>query len=149
MNKWMSRDNKSRHTRKTTDIFEMAAGIIMQTSVQCVAVQPNNLEELPPFELDFLRELPTTWEETRFIEGYPGKYVVLARKDATTGQWYIAGLNALKEPLALTLDLSAFGPLSRLYLDSKASEPTLSSLKLGKKGFVKLTLQPNGGFIIK
>ena len=148
MNKWMSRDNKSRHTRKTTDIFEMAAGIIMQTSVQCVAMQPNNLEELPQFEMDFLRQLPTTWEETRFIDGYPGKYVILARK-ATNGQWYIAGLNAMKEPLALTLDLSSFGPLSSLYIDNKASEPTLSPLKLGKKGLTKLTLQPNGGFIIK
>ena len=149
MNKYLSKDNKSRHTRKTTDIFEMASGIIMQTSVQCVAIQPNNLEELPQFELDFLRDLPTTWEETRFIEGYPGKYVVLARKAAATGQWYIAGLNALKEPLALTLDLSSFGPLSSLYIDNKASEPTLSPLKLGKKGLTKLTLQPNGGFIIK
>ena len=149
MNKYLSKDNKSRHTRKTTDIFEMASGIIMQTSVQCVAIQPNNLEELPQFELDFLRDLPTTWEETRFIEGYPGKYVVLARKAAATGQWYIAGLNAMKEPLALTLDLSSFGPLSKLYIDNKASEPTLSPLKLGKKGLTKLTLQPNGGFIIK
>lgn len=149
MNKYLSKDNKSRHTRKTTDIFEMASGIIMQTSVQCVAIQPNNLEELPQFELDFLRDLPTTWEETRFIEGYPGKYVVLARKAAATGQWYIAGLNAMKEPLALTLDLSSFGPLSSLYIDNKASEPTLSPLKLGKKGLTKLTLQPNGGFIIK
>jgi len=104
MNKWMSRDNKSRHTRKTTDIFELASGIIMQTSVQCVAMQPNNLDELPQFELDFLRDLPTTWEETRYIDGYPGKYVILARK-ATNGQWYIAGLNALKEPLTLTLNL--------------------------------------------
>ena len=149
MNKYLSKDNKSRHTRKTTDIFEMASGIIMQTSVQCVAIQPNNLEELPQFELDFLRDLPTTWEETRFIDGYPGKYVVLARKAAATGQWYIAGLNAMKEPLALTLDLSSFGPLSSLYIDNKASEPTLSPLKLGKKGLTKLTLQPNGGFIIK
>ena len=148
MNKYLSKDNKSRHTRKTTDIFEMASGIIMQTSVQCVAIQPNNLEELPQFELDFLRNLPTTWEETRFIDGYPGKYVVLARKAAATGQWYIAGLNAMKEPLALTLDLSSFGPLSSLYIDNKASEPTLSPLKLGKKGLTKLTLQPNGGFII-
>ena len=159
MNKWMSTDNKSRHTRKTTDIFEMAAGIIMQTSVQCVAIQPNNLEELPQFELDFLRELPTTWEETRFIDGYPGKYVILARK-ATNGRWYIAGLNALKEPLTLTLDLSTFRsalPLgsskncqfSTCYVDSKTGEPTLTPLKLNKKGLVKLTIQPNGGFIIK
>ena len=149
MNKYLSKDNKSRHTRKTTDIFEMASGIIMQTSVQCVAIQPNNLEELPQFELDFLRELPTTWEETRFIDGYPGKYVVLARKSAATGQWYMAGLNALKEPLALTLDLSSFGPLSSLYIDSKKGEPTLSPVKPDKKGRLKLTLQPNGGFIIK
>ena len=149
MNKWMSTDNKSRHTRKTTDIFEMAAGIIMQTSVQCVAIQPNNLEELPQFELDFLRELPTTWEETRFIDGYPGKYVILARK-ATNGRWYIAGLNALKEPLTLTLDLKDFGFTNpSLYIDDKACEPTLSSLKLSKKGLTKVTIQPNGGFIIK
>ena len=149
MNKWMSTDNKSRHTRKTTDIFEMAAGIIMQTSVQCVAIQPNNLEELPQFELDFLRELPTTWEETRFIDGYPGKYVILARK-ATNGRWYIAGLNALKEPLTLTLDLKDFDFTSpSLYIDDKACEPTLSSLKLSKKGLTKVTIQPNGGFIIK
>ena len=149
MNKWMSTDNKSRHTRKTTDIFEMAAGIIMQTSVQCVAIQPNNLEELPQFELDFLRELPTTWEETRFIDGYPGKYVILARK-ATNGRWYIAGLNALKEPLTLTLDLKDFDFTSpSLYIDDKACEPTLTPLKLNKKGLVKLTIQPNGGFIIK
>jgi len=153
MNKWMSRDNKSRHTRKTTDIFEMASGIIMQTSVQCVAMQPNNLEELPQFEMDFLRQLPTIWEETRFIDGYPGKYVVLARK-ATNGQWYIAGLNALKEPLPLTLDLTPFlpshlSPLTSLYLDNKKGEPTLTPLKTDKKGQVKVTLQPNGGLIIK
>ena len=149
MNKWMSRDNKSRHTRKTTDIFEMAAGIIMQTSVQCVAMQPNNLEELPQFEMDFLRQLPTTWEETRFIDGYPGKYVILARK-ATNGQWYIAGLNALKEPLPITLDLKAFdAEFSSFYIDSKAGVPTLSPVKPDKKGRLKLTLQPNGGLIIK
>ena len=148
MNKWMSRDNKSRHTRKTTDIFEMAAGIIMQTPIQCVAIQPNNLDELPQFELDFLRDLPTTWEETRFIDGYPGKYVILARK-ANNGQWYIAGLNALKEPLTLTLNLKDFQGLSQLYIDNKKGEPTLTSLKLDKKGNLKATLHPNGGLIIK
>ena len=152
MNKWMSRDNKSRHTRKTTDIFEMASGLIMQTSVQCVAMQPNNLEELPQFEMDFLRQLPTTWEETRFIDGYPGKYVVMARK-ATNGQWYIAGLNAQKEPLTLPLNLMlGSGPeikFSKLYIDNKQGEPTLCPLKADKKGFVKVTIQPNGGLIIQ
>ena len=148
MNKFLSKDNKSRHPRHTTDIFEMAAGIIMQTSVQCVAMQPNNLDELPQFELNFLRNIPTTWEETRFMDGYPGKYVILARK-ATNGQWYIAGLNALKEPLTLTLNLKDYPGLSQLYIDNKKCEPTLNPLKLDKKGCIKLTLQPNGGLILK
>ena len=148
MNKWMSRDNKSRHTRKTTDIFEMAAGIIMQTPIQCVAIQPNNLDELPQFELDFLRDLPTTWEETRFIDGYPGKYVILARK-STNGHWYLAALNALPDPLTVSLDLTDFPGLSQLYIDNKKGEPTLTPLKLDKKGNLKATLHPNGGLIVR
>ena len=148
MNKWMSKDNKSRHTRKTTDIFELATGITMQTSVQCVAIQPNNLEELPQFEMDFLRQLPTTWDETRFIEGYPGKYVVMARK-ATNDNWYIAGLNAQKTPITLTINLTDFGSnLSKVLIDSKKGEPQQTVLKKDKKGTVKVTLQPNGGLVI-
>ena len=147
MNKYLSPDNKSRHPRHTTDIFEMAAGIIMQTSVQCVAMQPNNLDELPEFELNFLRGLPTTWKQTRFIDGYPGKYVILARQ-ATDGQWYIAGLNAQKEPLTLTLDLKAYGGLTQYYIDEKKGGPTRLPLKLDKKGQAKFTIQPNGGLII-
>ena len=150
MNKYLSPDNKSRHPRHTTDIFEMASGIIMQTSVQCVAMQPNNLTELPQFEIDFLRQLPTTWKETRFIDGYPGRFVILARK-ATDGQWHIAGLNAQKEPLTLTLDLPMFAPGQTLqyYVDSKTGEPTLTTLKIDKKGRAKVTIQPNGGLIIQ
>ena len=150
MNKWMSKDNKSRHTRKTTDIFEMASGLIMQTSVQCVAMQPNNLDELPQFEMDFLRSLPTTWDETRYIDGYPGRYVVLARRHGS--DWYVAGLSAEKQPLALTLDLPMFAPGQTLqyYIDDKKTgEPTLTTLKVDKKGKAKVLLQPNGGLILK
>ena len=148
MNKYMSTDNKSRHRRHTTDIFELASGITMQTSVQCVAMQPNNLKELPQFEMDFLRQLPTTWEETRFIDGYPGKYVVLARK-ATNGNWYIAGLNAQSTPLNLTIDLFGFGDkLSKVLTDNKKGQPQKSALKRDKNGKTKVTIQPNGGLVI-
>ena len=150
MNKYLSKDNKSRHSRKTTDLFEMASGIIMQTSVQCVAMQPNNLEELPQFEMDFLRSLPTTWDETRYVDGYPGKYVVLARRHGN--DWYVAGLSAEKQPLSLTLDLPMFAPGQALQYyvdDKKTGEPTLTTLKIDKKGQAKVILQPNGGLILK
>ena len=148
MNKYMSKDNKTRHTRKTTDAFEIASAFTNQTAIQCIAMQPNNLQELPQTELDFLKTIPTTWDETRYVDGYPGKYVVLARRHGD--QWYVAGLNALKEPLTLTLDLDDFD-VTKQFNDQTDKKGTvtgiaISDLKL-KKGKAKITMQPNGGFV--
>ena len=148
MNKYMSKDNKSRHTRKTTDVFEIATAFTNQTAIQCIAMQPNNLQELSQQELDFLKQIPTTWDETRYIDGYPGKYVVLARRHGD--QWYVAGLNAMKEPLTLTLDLEAYGVSTLLNDQVNRKSNTIgvaqSPLKL-RKGMAKVTIQPNGGFV--
>ena len=69
-----------------------------------------------------MKQVPTTWDETRFIDGYPGKYVVLARRHAD--KWYIAGINAQKEPLKLKLNLSMFnkGDKITFYNDDKKAE---------------------------
>ena len=149
MNRYMSRDNKSRHTRKTTDVFEMAASITIQTSIQCVAIQPNNLNELPQVELDFLKSIPTTWDETRYIDGYPGKYVVLARRHGN--EWYIAGLNAESQAKKLTLKLPMLQPGQTIsyYTDNKEGYAELRQVKVDKKGQVKVVMQPNGGCILK
>lgn len=147
LNRRMSRDNKSRHARTTTDTFELASAITNQTAFQCVALYPNNLSEVPGFALDFLRGLPSAWDETRLVDGYPGKYVVLARRHGS--QWYVAGLNALKEPLTLTLSLPMFqGRTIRCYVDDKNGRPALSSLKIKADGKAKVTLQPAGGLIL-
>ena len=153
MNRYMSQDNKSRHARQTTDVFEMAAGIMNQAAIQCIAMCPNNLTDIPQFEIDWLKQVPTTWDETRFIDGYPGKYAVLARRSGD--KWYIVGLNALKEPLKLTLDLPMFeGKEFTIYSDKplkkdqKFAEAEMKLGKLNKKGQLKVVIQPNGGLII-
>ena len=150
MNKYMSRDNKSRHQRQTTDVFEMATAFTNQTAVQCIAIQPNNLQELPPVTLDFLKHIPTVWDETRFIDGYPGQYVVLARRHGT--QWYIAALNAKKEPLRLTLDLRNY-PVTTLLTDvvnkkTKALHTAQQPVKPTRNGTFTLLVQPRGGAIL-
>lgn len=154
MNRYLSRDNKSRHQRFTSDVFEMATAITNQCSVNCIAMQPNNLNELPQFELDFLRQIPTSWDETRFIDGYPTRYAVIARR--TGNQWYIGGLNGTDQPITLTLQLPMFaGKTVQYYMDEpkKAGEilPTsaLKSLKVNKKGEAKVTIQPMGGIILR
>ena len=147
MNKYLSRDNKSRHRRYTTDIFEMAAAITTQTRIQCIAMQPNNLEELPQFELDFLRQVPTTWNDTRFLDGYPGKYVVLARRNGDN--WYVAGLNAEPQAKTLTIEMKDWaGQTVNYYVDDPKKGPQLRQLKIDKKGQTKVTMQPNGGIIL-
>ena len=153
MNRYMSPDNKSRHRRYTSDIFEMAASIVIQTSVQCIAMQPNNLTDLPQMELDFLREVPTSWDETRYIDGYPGKYIVIARRSGD--KWYIVGLNATKEPQKLNIDIPMFAGSTPSYYYDKPSkkslwpESTLGKIKVDTKGKAKVNIQPNGGIIIK
>ena len=148
MNRYLSRDNKSRHRRYTTDIFEMASSIVNQTAVQCIAMQPNNLDELPPFELDFLKAVPTTWDETRFLDGYPGRYVVLARRHGS--DWYVAGLNAEPQPKTLTITMPEFaGRTVSYYMDDDKKGPQLRQLKFNKRGQAKVTMLPNGGMIVK
>jgi len=152
MNKYLSKDNRSRHQRHTTNAFELASGITNQSALQCVAMQPNNLDELPDVELDFLRQLPTTWDETRFIDGYPGRYVVMARRHGS--QWYVAGLNAGQQLLRLTLDLSFIGSSAATLITDYANKNgavagcVKKTLNIGKKGQAKVTIQPNGGLII-
>ena len=165
MNKYFSEDNKSRHQRFTSDIFEMATAITNQSSVNCICLYPNNLQDVPQWELDWLKNVPTDWEDTRFIAGYPTKYAVIARKAGnlngsgaalSAGKWFVGGLNATDKPLALTLDLPMFAGKTVTYLTDqpkKKGEKFFTSvkktLKVGKDGKAKVVIQPNGGIIIE
>ena len=165
MNKYFSKDNKSRHQRYTSDVFEMATAITNQSSVNCICLYPNNLQDVPQWELDWLKNVPTAWEDTKFIAGYPTKYAVVARKSSvengsgaalTAGRWFVGGLNATDKPLALTLDLPMFAGKTVTYITDqpkKKSEKFFTSvkktLKVGKDGKAKVVIQPNGGIIIE
>ena len=152
MNRYLSRDNKSRHRRYTSDVFEMAAAIVNQASINCIAIYPNNLTELPQHEIDFLKGVPSTWDETRFVDGYPGKYAVIARRHGNS--WYVAALNGTDKALTLTLQLPM---LAGQQVDYYYETPDKQSLwpksairqtKVGKDGKMKIEMQPMGGSII-
>lgn len=148
LNKRYNRTNDGGSVRKTTDIFQLATAVLFQNPIQNFAITPNNLTDAPQLALDFLREVPTTWDETVFLDGYPGKYVVLARRHAD--RWYIAGINAGKEPLKLELNLPMCrkGDKISYYSDTKDRAPQREEMEIKRPEKVKVTLQPEGGIIL-
>ena len=147
LNKRLNKGNDGGTTRRTTDIFQLATAVLFQNPIQNFALAPNNLTDAPQVCLDFMKQVPTTWDETRFIEGYPGKYIVLARRHGDT--WYVAAVNATKEPLKLKLDLPMLaGQEVSFYSDDKKMQPQLKQQKIKADGSLQLTVQPQGGAVI-
>ncbi len=151
MNRILNKQNSGRGSKLMTGpIFQIATEVVFQNPIQNIAICPNNLEDAPEICMDWLKTSPTQWEETRFIDGYPGKYVILARKDVT-GKWHVAGLNATKEPIKEKIELPFFedGTVQVYSDDASFENPTLSSVKYkGKKGY-QIEIAPNGGVIIE
>ena len=149
LNKYYNVDNAPRGSRRvTSDVYALATAVLFQSPVQHFALAPNNLTDAPSWAIDFMKEVPTTWDEVRFIDGYPGKYVILARRHGD--KWYIAGVNAQKETLQLKVNLPMFsnGEKVRLFSDDKALQGGVKQIGIGKKQELQLTIPCNGGVLI-
>ena len=149
LNKYYNADNAPRGSRRvTSDVYALATAVLFQSPVQHFALAPNNLTDAPSWAIDFMKEVPTTWDEVRFIDGYPGKYIILARRHGD--KWYIAGVNAQKETLKLKVNLPMFsnGEKVRLFSDDKALQGGVKQIEIGKKQELQLAIPCNGGVLI-
>lgn len=149
LNKYYNADNAPRGSRRvTSDVYALATAVLFQSPVQHFALAPNNLTDSPSWAIDFMKEVPTTWDEVRFIDGYPGKYVILARRHGD--KWYIAGVNAQKETLKLKVNLPMFsnGEKVRLFSDDKVLQGGVKQIGIGKKQELQLSIPCNGGILI-
>lgn len=149
LNKYYSSNNEAKGSKRmTSDVFALATAVLFQSPVQHFALAPNNLTDAPSWAIDFMKNVPTTWDDVRFIDGYPGKYVVLARRHGN--DWYYAGVSADKTPVKLTMELpeEMRGASLSLYSDNKDLVGSKTDCKPDKKGKVKITIPANGGFVI-
>lgn len=148
LNKRLNRGNDGGSVRKTTDVFQIATAVLFQNPVQNFAIAPNNLTDAPEAVIGFMKDVPTTWDETVFIDGYPGKYCVLARRHGE--RWYVAGVNATKEPLKLTLDLgfTGKGGKASYYYDDTRRQAVLKSIDMKNPAKTRVTIQPEGGIVV-
>ena len=141
--------SESRGTKRmTSDVFALATAVLFQSPVQHFALAPNNLTDAPEWAISFMKEVPTTWDETRFIDGYPGKYVILARRNGS--KWYIAAVNGSKETLNIKVKLPMLtnGDQMRIYSDNEQLQGGLKTVKLGKNQEMDLSIPFNGGALI-
>src|SRR5690606_17030037 len=90
--------------RKTSSAFELATSVLFLSGIQHYAESPEGMKHVSEDVQHFLRALPNSWDDVKFIDGYPGKYVIIARKSGDN--WYIAGINGEMQEKQLALNLS-------------------------------------------
>ena len=135
----------SQHPHITTKAHELALTILFESALQHLADRPESYMVQPQKVKDFFTNLPTVWDETHLLSGYPGESVVMARRNGKT--WYIAGINGTNQEKELTIDKKAIGKFSKatLFEDTSKGDWNIHQIK---KLPTSIICQPRGGFII-
>ena len=133
--------------RITTYAHELALPIIFESGWTCMADRPAAYLNSPA--KDLLKRIEVAWDETRFIDGYPGEYICLARRKGKN--WYLAAINAGKErTISIPLNFIKDGNYSiKIYGDMPGNELTdinIIKTKVKKGEHLKVKLAKNGGF---
>jgi hypothetical protein len=135
-------------TRRTTGGFEIALSVLFTSGIQHIAETPYGMAAQKDFVKEYMSALPATWDDVKFVDGIPGKYVVVARKKGD--QWYIAGINGENSERTVTLHVPFINKSSRgiLITDSEDTKDFISKgINFSKP--ITLEMYPHGGFVIK
>ncbi|MCR5360841.1 MAG: glycoside hydrolase family 97 C-terminal domain-containing protein, partial [Bacteroidales bacterium] len=129
----------------TTNPHELALTVLFESGLQHIADRPESLLAQPQEVKDFFSELPAAWDETRFVAGYPGEYVVLARRKGNT--WYIAGINGKDEGqnIAINIDFIEQASDIQAFFDDDENEWKIEHLEQLPKN---IACMARGGFLI-
>ncbi len=131
--------------RATRNGFELAESVLFLSGIQHFAEIPEGMATVPPYVKAFLQELPRGWDDSKFVDGYPGRYAVIARRAGDA--WYVAGINADDSAKTLALDLSFIGARNGELVTDGAGPREFSQGVLQASRAAQVTLQPHGGFV--
>jgi alpha-glucosidase len=135
--------------RRTGNGLELATTVVLQSGVQHFVEIPEVMEKQPEYVKEFLREVPAQWDDVKLLDGYPGKYVVLARRSGS--KWYVAGINSGKEKRTFVLDLSFAGKSglsSATIITEGDTKQSFSQKELPvQNNRIEVEILPEGGFV--
>jgi alpha-glucosidase len=143
-------DHINRIQRRTTSAFELALSVLFTSGIQHYAEIPEGMAKAPDYVREFIEGVPSIWDDVKFLDGFPGKYVILARKG--DGHWYLAGINGETAEKKLTLDLSELRVRSgTLITDGDGGNLSFrkEDVRLPRNRKLDVTLKPHGGFVIE
>ena len=133
---------------RTTGAFELALAVIFTSGVQHYPDIPEGMAKMPAYVQAFMRQVPSVWDDTKFIDGYPGKLAVIAREG--NGHWYVGGINGEAIDKTLTLDLVALTGAKAtgvLITDGQTQRFAQHPVTLGPDKKLSVTLKLHGGFV--
>lgn len=140
--------SNSQHAHKTSFAHELALAVVFESGLQHFADRPSAYYNLSEGPRNFLKGFPTTWDETKLIQGYPGEMIVIARRKGKL--WYVAGLNGKDTPQTLDLNLKFLGNSEyalQLFKDGADTKSITSETKsIKKSGTLQIQCLPGGGF---
>jgi DUF1680 family protein len=143
-------DRIQRIERRTTSGFELALSVLFTSGIQHYAEIPDGMAKAPDYVQDFLRHVPSVWDDVRFIDGFPGRRVVIARQGE--GRWYVAGINGENEPASLRLSFADLPIKGHGTLISDGARGNLSfrrePVQLTAHKTLDIILEPRGGFVL-
>ncbi|MDO3628835.1 glycoside hydrolase family 97 protein [Mucilaginibacter sp. BT774] len=140
--------SNSQHEHKTSFAHELALAVVFESGLQHFADRPSAYYGLTDAPRKFLMAFPTTWDETKLIEGYPGEMVVIARRKGKL--WYVAGLNGKDTPQTLNVSFAFLGNSNYSFqifkdgTDTKSITTETSSVK--KTDILHIQCLSRGGF---
>ena len=136
--------------RQTTAAFELALPVIFYSPVTHLGIVPKNLMEFPSFVWEYISKLPTVWDSTMLLSGYPGKDVIISRT-AKGGATYIAGINGEDKTKTIRINLPVLSGTTSVQVirtpKTDRNQVQLETVAL-QDGQISIELQPKDGFIV-
>jgi len=141
----MALDKIPNINRRSSSAFELALPTLFLSGIQHLAEIPEGLAKMPDYVVNYLKDIPTNWDESRLLAGYPGKDVVIARRKGRV--WFVTGINGENKAKELTIDLTFIGSKDGYMIaDGEGSLFENTSVKPSKR---IIKLKPYGGFVMK
>lgn len=91
----------------TTLAKQLALYVVLYSPIQMAADLPENYQaNMKPFQ--FIKDVPTDWEDTLVLNGEVGEFVTIVRKDRHSEDWFLGSLtNEKARSLEISLDFLA------------------------------------------